>query len=69
MAPLVEAPNVEAVDLERHLDEYIRALSGRTAADVPQVTVDLAAFDLVYFRWNDDPARREVIEDWLASHR
>ncbi len=62
---LRSAEGVRMVDLERHLDDYLASLDGR---DPAQVRADFGAFELVYFRWNEDPVRRGRFLEWLARH-
>lgn len=63
MRKLLGQPGVVATDLEAHLDAYLQAIDGKPKA---QVQVDLDAFELVYFRWNDDPARKAKFAERLA---
>ncbi len=65
MAPLSRTPGVRVVDLERHLDDYLARLDELSPV---QVRTDFGAFELVYFRWNDDAPRRDRFVQWLARH-
>jgi hypothetical protein len=63
---LLDRPGVVATDFDAYLDGYLRDLDGK---DPQQVREDLAVFELVHFRWNDDAARRQVLLGWLAKPR
>jgi hypothetical protein len=63
MRKLLGQPGVVATDLEAWLDAYLQQLDGKSKA---QVEIDRVVLDLVYFRWNDDPARRGKLDEWLA---
>ena len=65
MTPLRAAPGVRCVDLPAHLDDYLAHLDEKPPA---QVREDFAAFELVYFRWNDDASRRDRFVRWLGKH-
>ncbi|MCA8966008.1 MAG: hypothetical protein KDC48_14075 [Planctomycetes bacterium] len=65
MAPLLRTPGVRIVDLEQHLDDYLAHLDEKAPA---QVRADFGAFELVYFRWNQDAPRRDRFVQWLAKH-
>jgi hypothetical protein len=52
------------VDFEQALDDYIRLLPQKNKADVAK---DFEGFKQFYFDHNDDPARRQVIEDYLKA--
>ena len=52
------------VDFEQALDDYIRLLPQKDKADVAK---DFEGFKQFYFDHNDDPARRQVIEDYLKA--
>ncbi len=64
MRKLLGQRGVVATDFEAWLDEYLRTLDGRSA---DRVRTDLVAFELVYFRWHDDAARKARIVQWLAQ--
>lgn len=63
MQKLLGQPGVIATDLEAHLDAYLQTIE---AAPKAQVQMDFVAFELVYFRWNDDPARKAKFVERLA---
>jgi len=63
MARLIGQPGVVATDVEQFLDDYLRDLDSKSKAEVGAL---LSALDLVYFRWNDDPARRGRLVAYLA---
>jgi arabinofuranosyltransferase len=63
MGKLLGKPGVVATDLEAYLDAYLREIDHKSKA---QVQVDFVALDRVYFRWNDDPARKAKLTEWLA---
>ena len=54
-----------ATDFEKCLDDSLRDLDSKR---VEQVRTDCIAFGLVYFRWDDDPARETKLLEWLAKH-
>ncbi|MFM1874014.1 MAG: hypothetical protein RL398_3436 [Planctomycetota bacterium] len=55
MRKLLAAPGVVGTDVEAFLDAYLAELDAKPLA---QVQADFGALELVYFRWNDDQARR-----------
>lgn len=64
MRRLLAAPGVVGTDVERFLDDYLADLGAKPRA---QVQADFGALELVYFRWNDDPVRRERFLAHLAG--
>lgn len=64
MQKLLGQPGVVATDLEAWLDDYLRGIEPRPKA---QVELDLQALELVYFRWNEDPARKARFVQRLAG--
>jgi hypothetical protein len=64
MQRLLGQPDVVLTDLPKFLDDYLATLADRPRA---QVQADFAALELVYFRWHDDPARRERFVAFLAG--
>ena len=57
-------PEIEFVDFEAFLDNYLRRLPARPLEDVRR---DLAWFRRFYFDANDDPARLKALTDFLAA--
>ncbi|MBL8726410.1 MAG: hypothetical protein JNK49_20370 [Planctomycetes bacterium] len=64
MARLLGQPGVEATDLPAWLDAYLAAPGQRPPAEVAGVW---QALERVYFRWVEDPARRERLRALLPK--
>lgn len=63
MAALRERdPNLQFVDFERFLDDYVQSLPGKSR---DAVRADLARFRSYYFDHNDDPERLQALEAFL----
>ncbi len=65
MTKLLALPGVVAIDLEKYLDDYLRDLDNKKVEDVRE---HFMAFELAYFRWNEDPARKAKLLEWLGRH-
>ncbi|MBX3464301.1 MAG: hypothetical protein KF830_14110 [Planctomycetes bacterium] len=57
------APDLVAVDLEQHLDDYLAQLGGRPRE---QVAADYAKFRAAWFDHTPDPARQQAFERFLG---
>jgi len=55
-------PNIQCVDFERYLDDYLAALASKSKEDV---RADLAKFRRYYFDHNEDPARLAPLEAYV----